>query len=470
MVILGAALLCVVTALSPALHAQQRSQQVAEEEETPASPPSRDTTGRGPAPALPPPPSSRSAAAAPAPTGPSPVRGTEDPPAGAPQADTTTKPKQPLDGGEAQQPVAPGDATPPVAPPVTSGTSVIAPRPPAPDDQAAPAEPGPAAAPSPGSSSTAASGTDPGAPLYFVQAAPEAVLANEIQNTTPPYLTVEPQIYVPVGETRFKVRPPPGQTLSDLIYLRIDTTWIDPVTPPEGSKIKQPDDGLMVLTELYGEVKVRHKDNKEIGPNFHLATEGLVVPSGTEISTGEGSSVAVVLHGLQSTRIGPSTSAIVRQGTTAGEITTDLNLIDGTVFVRVGGREGAATFRVRTPVGIAEARGSDFAVWYRKEKIVVCSAAGRVALTDLGGRELVTLEKYEPGTVNIAGIPTLDLKQKAEWLYRMLSLIKKLNGKSAALIAERDKGVVLSDREQKWLKSLHPITYYLKAKIVRTGK
>jgi ferric-dicitrate binding protein FerR (iron transport regulator) len=138
--------------------------------------------------------------------------------------------------------------------------------------------------------------------------------------------------------------------------------------------------------------------------------------------------------------------------------------------VRVGGREDAATFHVRTPVGIAEARGSDFAVWYRKEKIVVCSAAGRIALTDLGGRELVTLEKYEPGMVNIAGIPALDVKQKAEWLHRMLTLIKKLNGKSAALVAEKEKGIVLSDLEQRWLKSLHPITYYVKARLVKAGK
>ncbi|PTY03426.1 hypothetical protein DB346_05965 [Verrucomicrobia bacterium LW23] len=461
----------------------------AADDEPPASAPSIDTTGQGPAPQLPPPPQR------PQPPAPAPAASPSDSPSASPTAapaDPTPSaapaaPGAPQGDGNAAtsapEDVIPGTLRP--QPPVislgTPGGGAVAPRPPAQDD--GPGSGAPAVA-MPVSAADTARQPAPGGfggefamPSYYTLVSQEALLSADLRaSAAGSFSTIGPEIYEPVGDTRFKIRPPAGQSLAETLYLRVNTTWIDPVTPPEGSRIRQPGDGQMVLTELYGDVKVRvrdgspaalDKDGREIPPPFRPAAEGMLIPTGSEISTGEGSSVAMVLYGLQSARVGPGTTLTVRQGITDGRVVTDLNLIDGTVFVRVGGKEEAATFHVRTPVGIARANGSDFAVWYRKEKIVVCSAAGVVKLTDLAGRDLVTLDKYEPGMINIAGIPTLDVKQRAEWLHRMLTLIKRLNGKSTALLAEKAKGVQLNDLEQTWLKRLHPITYYIKVKLIR---
>ena len=129
--------------------------------------------------------------------------------------------------------------------------------------------------------------------------------------------------------------------------------WSEPITPPDGPP---PTVGMdqMKLVEVRGPVTLELPNG-----GSQTATEGALIPSGATVKTDDGASAAVFMGGVNSARLMPDSEAQVSQSMAGSTRHTHIDLQHGTVFSRVGHREGERQdFEVRTPEGVAAARGT----------------------------------------------------------------------------------------------------------------
>ena len=132
--------------------------------------------------------------------------------------------------------------------------------------------------------------------------------------------------------------------------------WSEPITPPSGVAPTVSLD-QMKLVEVQGDVSIKLADG-----DIKTAHDGMILPSGSTVSTAPNASAAVFMGGVNSIRLLPDTEAKVSQKLTGSTRHTKVNLQQGAVFSRVGHRDGEAQdYEVSTPEGVAAARGTEFA-------------------------------------------------------------------------------------------------------------
>ena len=227
--------------------------------------------------------------------------------------------------------------------------------------------------------------------------------------------------------------PPPGSLNSSLIGTNSKPHpklyWSEPVTPPNGSP---PSVGIdeMKLVEVHGPVTIK-KANGET----ETGRDGTIVPSGATVLTGDNSSAAVFMGGVNSARLLPHTEAKITENLKGSVRHTAIDLQSGTVFSRVGRRTGETQqYEVRTPEGVAAARGTEYAESRRvgsdgKMHSYVFVAKGTVATTHEGDATF----KLVSGTLSDVGIvampPTDDGAKVLEQILELLAPFNdKLNG------------------------------------------
>jgi hypothetical protein len=135
--------------------------------------------------------------------------------------------------------------------------------------------------------------------------------------------------------------------------------WAEPITPPSGAP---PAVGVneMKLIEVQGSVSVTPP-----GGGSQDAQNGMLVPSGSKVSTSTGASAAVFMGGVNSVRLLPNTDIEITQELNGSSRKTVIDLQDGTVFSRVGHRPGETqNYEVATPAGVSVAKGTEFADSY----------------------------------------------------------------------------------------------------------
>jgi hypothetical protein len=133
--------------------------------------------------------------------------------------------------------------------------------------------------------------------------------------------------------------------------------WAEPVISPDGST-PHVASNEMKLVAVHGSVSVKTPDGTvEHGAN------GMLVPSGSTVSTAAASSAAVFAGGINSARIMPDSNISVTQNMEGTVRHTTVDLQKGTVFSRVGKRAGETqNYEVRTADGVAAARGTEYVV------------------------------------------------------------------------------------------------------------
>jgi hypothetical protein len=133
--------------------------------------------------------------------------------------------------------------------------------------------------------------------------------------------------------------------------------WAEPVTSPDGSTpAVAPNE--MKLVSVHGSVSVKMPDG-----SVQHGANGMLIPSGTAITTAPGSSAAVFSGGVNSERLLPDSGMVVNQTMEGTVRHTTVDLQKGSVFARVGKRPGETQkYEVRTPDGVAAARGTEYAV------------------------------------------------------------------------------------------------------------
>ncbi|MCE0484145.1 MAG: FecR domain-containing protein [Methylacidiphilales bacterium] len=130
--------------------------------------------------------------------------------------------------------------------------------------------------------------------------------------------------------------------------------WSEPVTPLKGPPPTVPLNE-MKLVQVQGPVSVQlpNGDTRD-------GQEGMIVPSGSTVTTADGASAAVFMGGVNSARLLPNCQLKVSQSLHDSVRRTTIDLTHGAVFSRIGHRPGETQdYEVHTPEGVAAARGTE---------------------------------------------------------------------------------------------------------------
>jgi len=188
----------------------------------------------------------------------------------------------------------------------------------------------------------------------------EVPMATSVGNQGNPVTTSPPL----VGTAQ--AQPPPPYSLTESAIGGTTAPklfWSEPVTPPAGDG-PAPTVALdqMKLIEVQGSVSITSPDGKT-----QPGQDGMIIPSGSTVSTSGDSSAALFMGGVNSARFLPDSEAKVDQDLDASVRHTTIDLHQGTIFSRVGRRAGESEdYKVTTPEGVGAARGTDFADTYAK--------------------------------------------------------------------------------------------------------
>lgn len=209
--------------------------------------------------------------------------------------------------------------------------------------------------------------------------------------------------------------------LKNIIY------WAEPVTPAAPQQLPAIASDEMKLLEVQGGVTLILPNTS----NEVTATNGQVIPNGTEIKTTKNGSVAILLGGVNSTRVLPESDVILNQGLASNKRTTLIDLKGGIVCPNVGRREGETQdFKVKTAGGVAAAQGTVYMVKAEGNLIFVATLVGSVNVTDANGNFIGTSTPSQPGVPGIINSDhNADKHKNNAILGSILIIIKSFNSK-----------------------------------------
>jgi hypothetical protein len=130
--------------------------------------------------------------------------------------------------------------------------------------------------------------------------------------------------------------------------------------------------------------------------NSKPITVGMAIPEGSKIHTGSSPDSKVIIEWVpgDTSIITADTTVTVSSldyGTSTGAPvrTVSLNLTKGNIFSHLVHNDGGATdFRIRTPEGVAAARGTDFNVHFAHGILTVTGFSDEVTITLVNGRAI----------------------------------------------------------------------------------
>jgi hypothetical protein len=207
--------------------------------------------------------------------------------------------------------------------------------------------------------------------------------------------------------------------------------WAEPITPPNGVA---PTVGSneMKLIEVKGPVSVTFP-----GKESQDGQEGMIVPSGSTIATSGGSSVAVFMGGVNSVRLMPDTEVQITQQVDGSIRKTVVALHQGTVFSRVGHRDGETqSYAVQSPEGMAVAKGTEFADSLASGHHYVFVVKGIVAML-VNGIQTGLLTPTQSNLASGAMPPSSDGNKV---LFSVLTALQPFQTKLQGVIADINKG------------------------------
>lgn len=246
-----------------------------------------------------------------------------------------------------------------------------------------------------------------------------------------------------------------GSTASRLMSTAITTTpkevrfWAEPITPPSG-RLPKVGRNQMKLVEVRGPVTVKLPNGRSA-----RARNGMIIPTGSSVRTTSGSSAAVFIGGVNSARLTENSTAKFNNRYSDGLQKTTVDLSRGTVFSKVGRQSGTRQdFKVRTPVGIAAAKGTDYATMYRSNNMYVFVVAGRVVMFDNQFNFLGEASTSRPGQVSFISTDDLSDTEYQSLLNEIINLAEQNNSKVNTILSKMARGIPLTSEETDYLASV----------------
>lgn len=170
--------------------------------------------------------------------------------------------------------------------------------------------------------------------------------------------------------------------------------WSETVTPPNAGDLPAIASDEIKLLEVKGAVTVILPNTTQEVP----ATSGMTIPSGSTVKTGADGSAAAYLGGVNSARLMPKSEGSINQSVANNKRDTVIDLKNGVVFANVGRKAGETQdFKVKTPSGVAAAKGTAFVVSSQGTHLFIATFAGQVLATDANGNFIGTSAPSGPG-------------------------------------------------------------------------
>jgi hypothetical protein len=220
--------------------------------------------------------------------------------------------------------------------------------------------------------------------------------------------------------------------------------WMEPVTPPNSAQAPRIAADKMILVEINGEVRINTMPLS--------ATKQQEVNSGSLIQTGFGSSVAVFMGGVSSIRLAENTSLRLLHRLISGfrEVIAEVDY--GLIFVKVGQRVGEEQrLIIRTPNGVVEAKGTDFAVWVDAEGTYVFLKSGQLNLMSGKSPTQVLTAPEDPSGLTLGSLQKVSADRLHAMVPAVLSHLKNLNQKTNQILEKASRGLALQKNEKEYL-------------------
>ncbi|MBI2815165.1 MAG: FecR domain-containing protein [Opitutae bacterium] len=147
-------------------------------------------------------------------------------------------------------------------------------------------------------------------------------------------------------------------------------------------------------------------------------TQGMQLPQGTTLTTGDKSDAYLVTHGdttsvvTQNSEVTVAETSITSSGGQVTKQTTTLDLKSGNLVAKLNpAKKSVNNYSVRTPKGVAAARGTVFSVTYNNQTYRITVANGTVSFTSPTDGAQVSISG---GQLSVDGVVTPISKQSGE--------------------------------------------------------
>jgi hypothetical protein len=249
-----------------------------------------------------------------------------------------------------------------------------------------------------------------------------------------------------------------------VVYLQQFHDWIEPITPPSMPANLNIPPNAMQVREPQGDVRVALPSAPA---DFHSVEEGMTLPNGSVLKTGDNGSVAVLFGGVDSVRLAPDSQAAVQMAVAPGRRDAEIDIHSGIVFSKVGQRIGEKeSYEVHTPFGTASAHGTDFVTVVLAQRVDVWVAGGTVELVSAADQRQ-SVSVGENGAFKVmrspaAGDEAMARTESAESLTTILNFIPMANQKLKVLSERTQSGAKLTPTEQAYVGRIRKIPALIK--------
>lgn len=248
-------------------------------------------------------------------------------------------------------------------------------------------------------------------------------------------------------------------------WVKVVHEWVEPITAPNGTAPSVAAD-QMILVEVHGGVTVTVP-----GKGPAPATEGQEFPAGSTVATDDQGTVAVFIGGINSVRLGPSSTASINYQVVGPfritgvdkpiqRRTTVVKLETGRAFSKIGYEAQVQQyFELATAKVRVIASSGDFLTVLNKESVEVGVARGTVRLTDPKGTDITSVTATAQTGLQIMRLPEVKgqlaiMTANSNFLATTLAFVEKTNQKVTALRERHVKGTVLTPQERTYLERL----------------
>jgi ferric-dicitrate binding protein FerR (iron transport regulator)/biopolymer transport protein ExbD len=303
-------------------------------------------------------------------------------------------------------------------------------------------------------------------PSEYKQVDTNFYLRSDVETADPHVLILAKEDFTAKGDSYFITlrKKAPAEA-----YLEMVNDWIEPVTPPDmPASLGVPPDAMQIR-EPQGDVQVALPSAPAA---FSPVKDGMTIPNGAVVKTGDNGTAAVVFGGVDSARLAPHAQAAVQETVTGDSRSVEVDLTSGAVFSKVGQRIGEKEeYKVQTPNGTATAWGTDFVTVALSARTDVWIAQGTVQLDGPDGKRVGLVKSTGTGSLKILRYPaSTDMHQAVaddtETMTIVMNFIPLADQKIKALRAQVAGGAKITATEKDYLSRIKKVPVLIKLALV----
>lgn len=293
--------------------------------------------------------------------------------------------------------------------------------------------------------------------LYQPEKPKKAYLESDVYLIEPDPVIVRPGQYI-IRKNGVILIDEVVETGSRPIYIEIVGDWIEPI-PLIASMDK------VRVAVLQGVAEWAPPGNLENWQQVGLNQE---LPVGSAIRVGPNSCLGIDIGARHAVCLIPGSEGIIKRNFSGEEDKIEIELSKGAVFSHVNLKKLPTDFKVRTPQGIAAARGTDFVTVALPGVTDVWIQEGIVELFDPQNASVGTVSSLSGGAPKIIRFPPVEdelkrIEANSTTLTAAATLIPQLNQRLPGIRVKQASGQSLTAEEKSFLTDSKRMHYLIKA-------